>query len=159
MQGQLAQLTQQNAELRMENMNDKMNFAAKLTDQITKRHTAEMARAAESENSASQEFIAKLDSVGQMMDNFISAMQMGADPNMLAAAATRAVEMSSRNVRSGPDFGQSMQLLEQSSITGNSDVNNMLEEVLPGGMPATPSTQQGQPPMPSAPPTNGAQQP
>jgi hypothetical protein len=86
-QQHIAELTQKNAELTLENMNDKLSFAAKMTEQITKRQNTEMTRAAESENSASQEFVAKLDGVSKMMDNFIKAMGMGQDPVALARAA------------------------------------------------------------------------
>ena len=179
MQGHVAQLTADNAELKLKVQNKTMEFATKLTDQATRREDMSQGRAIAAENNAQQEFVAKLDTIPKMLDNMVKLMTMGVDPNSiqgLIASATQAVMGASSQVRSGPDFGQSMQLLVGSEQEANQRVQSILEQALPAGVPQpnapqapqTPpgmaeSPQPGQggpmpPPMPQN-PNDGGQQP
>lgn len=157
-QGHVAELTQKNAELTLENMNGKMEFAAKMTEQFSKRQNTEMTRAAEAENSASQEYIARIDAIPKMLDNFVNLITLGVDPKSLMALVTGSVMQASQQLRSGPDFGDSLQLLQNATLQGNEGVNNIVNSVLPEGIPPAPQAPQ-MPPQGAPPQPNGAQQP
>jgi hypothetical protein len=150
MQQSMGELKQENSELKLKVANNAMDFAAKLSEQASKRQDREQARAAESENSASQEFIAKLDAIGKTMDNFVKVMGLGGDPLTLMQAATQAVNGASAAVRTGPDFGDTMQMLTNTAQQGNQEAAAIVQSVLPQGVP-----QPNPPPQPMPQPNGG----
>lgn len=131
----ISQLTQELQEVKLQVANKTMEFAAKLTEQATKRQDMSQARAMESENNAQQIYTDKMDNMSRFMDNFVKALQSGVDPNALTRMAMMAVEGAAQNLRTGPDFSQSMNTLMNTAAQGNQEVNTILGAVLPNGVP------------------------
>jgi hypothetical protein len=148
---EIAKLTQANAELNLKVQNKTMEFATKIYEQSTKQQDMMQTRAAQAENSESDEYIAKLNAVVKLVE--IMATKMGMDSSAATASATGQVNAATQGV-GAPDFGNLQNMLAQGQMGADQRMTAALSSI------QAPQPQQGPAqPQPQAPAQGMAQGP
>ena len=162
-QALIKKLSDENATLKTKNESKRLDFMSSLMETQGKRDDLATQRLMEAENNASQEFIAKLDMVGQIAG---AIAKLGMDPTPLLPAIMQQVAAGGQSIRRGPDFSDVAAAIQQQDTQ---DQQQMMGVVAQAGLGQPDPTQQPAPqmsppgpppgPQPGPPPGGGGMMP